>query len=96
MFCNVEFFFILVRVLYRCEFITDNNKKKIFHCQELDIAAVQYLMDSMEPNELCIDKSEGQTQWIQNVQRYRPIVERLIQEYPDAASDRHKMITLIK
>lgn len=54
-------------------------------------------MDSMEPNDLCIDKPEGQTQWIQNVQKYRPIVERLIQEYPDAVSDQQqKMITFIK
>ena len=51
----------------------------------------------MEPNDLCIDKPEGQTQWIQNVQKYRPIVERLIQEYPDAVSDQQqKMITFIK
>lgn len=54
-------------------------------------------MDSMEPNDLCIDKPEGQTQWIQNVQKYRPIVERLIQEYPDAVSDQQqKMITFIR
>lgn len=54
-------------------------------------------MDSMEPNDLCIDKPEGQTQWIQNVQKYRPVVERLIQEYPDAVSDqKQKMITFIK
>lgn len=54
-------------------------------------------MDSMEPNDLCIDKPEGQTQWIQNVQKYRPIVERLVQEYPDAVSDQQqKMITFIK
>ena len=70
--------------------------ESFLYLQELDIAAVRYLMDSMEPNELCIDKPEGQTQWIQNVQKYRPIVERLIQEYPDTTSVRQKLISSIK
>ncbi|XP_062570766.1 E3 ubiquitin-protein ligase RNF213-like isoform X2 [Saccostrea cucullata] len=47
-------------------------------CKELDIMAVKYLLDAMEPNEMSIDTQEGQRKWIQNVQRYRPVIEQLL------------------
>lgn len=52
----------------------------------------------MEPNELhvSIDTTEGQALWIQNVQTYRPVVERLLYGYHDSTSEQKRLISLIK
>lgn len=64
--------------------------------QELDIVAVKYLLDEMKPNEDYIDTPDGQTQWIDNVQRYRPVIERLLHTNSDKTSTRGRMMSVVK
>ena len=67
-----------------------------FFWQELDIAAVRYLIGTMEPNELSIDTTEEQALWIQNVQTYRPVVEHLLYGNHDSTFERKRLISIIK
>lgn len=64
--------------------------------QELDIVAVKYLLDEMKPNEDFIDTPDGQTQWIDNVQRYRPVIERLLHTNSDKTSTRGRLMSVVK
>lgn len=64
--------------------------------QELDIVAVKYLLDEMKPNEDNIDTPDGQTQWIDNVQRYRPVIERLLHTNSDKTSTRGRLMSVVK
>lgn len=64
--------------------------------QELDITAVKYLLEAMEPNKTSIDTPEGQTQWIENVQRYRPVIERLLHMDLDKRSSRGRLMIAIR
>lgn len=64
--------------------------------QELDIVAVKYLLDEMKPNEDYIDTPDGQTQWIDNVQRYRPVIERLLHTNSDKTSTRGRLMFVVK
>lgn len=64
--------------------------------QELDIVAVKYLLDEMKPNEDYIDTPDGQTQWIDNVQRYRPVIERLLHTNSDKTSTRGRLMSVVK
>lgn len=64
--------------------------------QELDITAVKYLLESMEPNKTSIDTPEGQTRWIENVQRYRPVIERLLHMDLDKTSSRGRLMIAIR
>lgn len=64
--------------------------------QELDIVAVKYLLDEMKPNEEYIDTPDGQTQWIDNVQRYRPVIERLLHTNSDKTSTRGRLMSVVK
>lgn len=60
--------------------------------QILDIAAVKYILDGMDSIELNIDTLDGQTQWIQHVQKYRPVVERLLHMNLEKTSPRAELI----
>lgn len=64
--------------------------------QELDITAVKYLLEVMEPNETSIDTPDGQDQWIKNVQRYRPVIERLLHADFDKTSARGRLMLAIR
>lgn len=64
--------------------------------QELDIVAVKYLLDEMKPNEDYIDTPDGQTQWIDNVQRYRPVIECLLHTNSDKTSTRGRLMSVVK
>lgn len=64
--------------------------------QELDITAVKYLLEVMEPNETSIDAPDGQDRWIKNVQRYRPVIERLLHADFDKTSARGRLMLAIR
>lgn len=64
--------------------------------QELDITAVKYLLEVMEPNETSIDTPDGQDRWIKNVQRYRPVIERLLHADFDKTSARGRLMFAIR
>lgn len=64
--------------------------------QELDITAVKYLLEVMEPNETSIDTPDGQDRWIKNVQRYRPVIERLLHADFDKTSVRGRLMLAIR
>lgn len=72
------------------------NQLYFAHTQELDIVAVKYLLDDMKPNEDYIDTPDGQTQWIENVQRYRPVIERLLHTDSDKTSTRGRLMSVVK
>lgn len=57
---------------------------------------MKYLLDDMKPNEDYIDTPDGQTQWIENVQRYRPVIERLLLADSDKTSTRGRLMSLVK
>lgn len=64
--------------------------------QELDITAAKYLLEVMEPNETSIDTPDGQDRWIKNVQRYRPVIERLLHADFDKTSARGRLMLAIR
>lgn len=43
-----------------------------------------------------IDTPDGQTQWIENVQRYRPVIERLLHADFDKTSARGRLMIAIR
>lgn len=57
---------------------------------------MKYLLDDMKPNEDYIDTPDGQTQWIENVQRYRSVIERLLLTDSDKTSTRGRLMSLVK
>lgn len=63
--------------------------------QNTDLLAVKYLLDSMEPD-MVIDTSEGQAHWIENVQRYRPVVEHLLYGDTETTTARTRLVSAIK
>lgn len=64
--------------------------------QAVDIAAVRYILDDMESVEEIIDTLDGQNQWVANVQKYRPVVERLLHMNLEKTSPRAKLIDNVR
>lgn len=64
--------------------------------QELDIAAVKALFIAIEPEDKSIDTTDGQKQWIQNVQKSRPVVERLLHIDIDKTSTRGRLMVSLR
>lgn len=57
---------------------------------------MKYLLEVMEPNETSIDTPDGQDRWIKNVQRYRPVIERLLHADFDKTSARGRLMLAIR
>lgn len=64
--------------------------------QELDIAAVKALFNAIEPEDKSIDTIDGQKQWIQNVQKSRPVAERLLNTDIDITSTRGRLMVSLR
>lgn len=62
----------------------------------MDIAAVDYLLNDMKSVEEIIDTLDGQNQWVEHVQKYRPVVERLLHTNLEKTSPREKLIDKIR
>lgn len=62
----------------------------------MDIAAVDYLLNDMESVEEIIDTLDGQNLWVEHVQKYRPVVERLLHTNLEKTSPREKLIDNIR
>lgn len=56
---------------------------------------MRYVLELMKPDDV-IDTSEGQTHWIADVQRYRPVVEHLIYGDIETTPAREELISDIK
>lgn len=50
----------------------------------------------MEPEDKSIDTTDGQKQWIQNVQKSRPVVERLLHTDIDKTSTRGRLMVSLR
>jgi hypothetical protein len=51
----------------------------------------------MEPNEIAIDTAGGQHVWIQNVQLYCPVIERLLHGCDkERTTDRGRLMAVIR
>lgn len=64
--------------------------------QELDISAVRALFNAMEPDDKSIETTDGQKQWIQNVQKSRPAIERLLHIDIDKTSTRGRLMISLR
>lgn len=62
----------------------------------MDIAAVKYILDDMERVEEIIDTLDGQNQWVEHVQKYRSVVERLLHINLEKTQPRAKLIDTIR
>lgn len=57
---------------------------------------MRYILDDMESVEEIIDTLDGQNQWVANVQKYRPVVERLLHMNLEKTSPRAKLIDNVR
>lgn len=57
---------------------------------------MRYILDDMESVEEIIDTLDGQNQWVENVQKYRPVVERLLHMNLEKTSPRAKLIDNVR
>lgn len=64
--------------------------------QAVDIAAVRYILDDMKSVAEILNTLDGQNQWVENVQKYRPVVERLLHMNLEKTSPRAKLIDNVR